>query len=126
MTHRLPGILGEIEDVAGTEAALQLARERGGTEMKFSGRPGGALAQIVGDAAAVKITELLGAQKYCIPMATVRGERGRREAAAKLVASGFSSAQAALAVGVHQRTVERLRSPTRSASEDPKLPGFED
>ncbi len=126
MTSRLPGILGEIEDVAGTEAALQLARERGGTEMKFSGRPGGALARIVGDTAAAKITELLGTEKYCIPMASVRGERARREAAAQLVAKGFSTAKAALTVGVHQRTVERLRSPSRSMSREPKLPGFDD
>lgn len=123
---RLPGILGDIEDVAGTEAALQLARERGGTEMKFSGKPGGALAEIVGDVAAAKITELLGTEKYYVPMATARGARGRREAAAKMVAGGASTRNAALAADVSQRTVERLLGRPKSEPKEPRLPGFED
>lgn len=123
---RLPGILGQIEDVVGTAAALKLARERGGTEMKFSGRRGGALARIVGDLNAAKITDLLGAEKYCIPMATARGERGRREAAAQLIAKGATTREAALAVDVHQRTIERLRGRCKIVPKEPKLPGFDD
>lgn len=36
---RLPGILGEIADVAGEEAALALARVRGGTQIYLPPRP---------------------------------------------------------------------------------------
>lgn len=106
---RLPGILGEIEDVAGQVAALQLARARGGTEMKFSAKAGGALASIVGDEAAAKIVELLGPHKYAIPMATVRGRAGRQAAVAQMLNEGRSANATALVADVHERTVRRIR-----------------
>jgi hypothetical protein len=106
---RLPGILGEIADVAGEVAALKLAQARGGTEMKISGRAGGVLAQIVGDEAAAKIAELLGPEKYTIPMASVRGRAARQAALAKAMAEGTSSNAAALQHDVHERTARRAR-----------------
>lgn len=107
---RLPGILGEIADVAGEVAALKLAQARGGTEMKISGRAGGALAQIVGDEAAAKIAELLGPQKYAIPMASLRGRAARQAALAQAMANpDMSSNTAALQHDVHERTARRAR-----------------
>jgi hypothetical protein len=106
---RLPGILGEIADVAGEVAALKLAQARGGTEMKISGRAGGVLAQIVGDEAAAKIAELLGPEKYTIPMASVRGRAARQAALAKAMAEGTSSNAAALQHDVHERTARRAK-----------------
>lgn len=106
---RLPGILGEIADVAGEVAAIKLAQARGGTEMKISGRPGGSLAQIVGDEAAAKIAELLGPQKYVIPMASLRGRAARQAALVKAMAEGASSNSAALQHDVHERTARRAK-----------------
>lgn len=106
---RLPGILGEIADVAGVAAALKLAQARGGTEMKISGRAGGALAKIVGDQAAALIAERLGPQKYTIPMASVRGRAARQAALARAMADGASSNSAALQHDVHERTARRAK-----------------
>ncbi len=120
---RLPGILGDIEDVVGTAAALKLARERGGTEMKISGRAGGALAQIVGDEAAAKIAELLGPQKFTIPMAHVRGRAARQAAVARALAGEASASQAALLNDVHERTARRIREKLKKPG---SLPLFKD
>jgi hypothetical protein len=121
---RLPGILGEIADVAGLDAALKLARARGGTAMKISGKPGGALAQIVGDEAAWKIADLLGSIEYTIPMANLRGQKARRAKARLLLQQGVPSSKVALAVDVHLRTIERLRRREREDPE-PLLPLFQ-
>lgn len=120
---RLPGILGDIADVAGLDAALKLARARGGTAMKISGRAGGALAQIVGDDAATKIAELLGSIEYTIPMANLRGQKARRAKARMMLQQGVPSSKVALAVDVHLRTIERLRQRERD-DPDPQLPLF--
>lgn len=122
MSAYLPGILREIADAAGEAAALQLAREMGGQEMKFSDRPGSALARIVGDEAAVKIVKAMGRDKRTIPMAGLRGAGGRRAAAARLMAPvcdgglGKSAAEAARLTDVHERTARRARKrPAASA-----------
>jgi len=124
--NRLPGILGRIADVAGVAAALKLAHARGGTEMKISGRAGGALAQIVGDDAAAKIAELLGPEKYTIPMAHVRGARGRREMVAKLLKSDASVREIAQAADVHERTVYRVQERRDGQHIQPTLPFFDE
>jgi hypothetical protein len=111
---RLPGILGEIEDVAGTAAALKLAQARGGTEMKFSARPGGTLAQIVGDDAAAKIAELMGSAKYTIPMASLRGRASRQAALARSMEAGESATNAALRHDVHERTARRAKKKVKA------------
>lgn len=116
MTERLPGILGEIEDVAGTAAALKLARERGGTEMTFSGRPGSVLALIVGDEAAARIADRLGPQKYTIPMANVRGRGARQAAVARMMEGEASASSAARAHDVHERTARRIRTKLKSGN----------
>ena len=117
----LPGILQRISEVAGQAAALKLARERGGCEIKVSGKPGGALARIVGDEAAAAIAAEFGPEKITVPMAHLRGQRGRREAAARLFAEDKTESQVALAVDVHCRTARRVRRKVRQS----KLPLFE-
>lgn len=104
-----PGILGKIAEVAGDEAAQKLALRLGGTEMKISGRKDGKLARLVGNEAARKIAEALGPEKFTIPMAHVRGQKGRRLAAAKMLAEGATAAATALACDVHERTAFRVR-----------------
>lgn len=104
-----PGVLGVIERVAGKDAATKLALRAGGTVMTFSPRPSGALAKIVGPEAAKAIVAELGAEKYTIPMAHLRGQKGRRAVAARLLAQGASSAQTSLACDIHERTARRIR-----------------
>lgn len=112
---KLPGILAEIERVAGESAARRLALAAGGTEMKFSARPNAALAKIVGAEAAKKIVEALGREQYVIPMAHLRGQKGRRRQAVEMLRNGATQTQVAKACDVHVRTVERVRAKMRGA-----------
>jgi hypothetical protein len=118
----LPGILGEIERVTTRATAERLAMHAGGTEMKFSDRPTGSLARVVGLDAARRIVAELGREKYLIPMAHLRGQKGRRAAAAALLASGKSTPQTAKAVDVHERTVWRIKEKMREAPDLPLFP----
>ncbi len=111
---RLPGILGLGEELAGREAAQRLALRRGGTEIKLSRHPKGVLAQIVGEEAAAKIVDALGPEKVTVPMAHLRGQKGRRAAAAKMLASGASANAVAQACDIHERTARRVRERLKS------------
>lgn len=119
--HGLTGKLAEIADAAGTAAALKLVQALGGREIKLSARPGGKLARIVGAEAAVAIVAALGSEKIVVPMAHLKGQRGRREAAARMLSEGASASVVAGAVDVHERTVFRVK-----ASGTKSLPLFED
>lgn len=122
--HGLTGLLGRIADVAGVKAALALAQARGGRQMPFSARPDGVLASIVGHDAAVAIVKEIGAGKVTIPMGQMRGQRGRREAAARMLRAGAKVSQVAEAVDVHERTVFRIKGATPSSA--PLLDGLDD
>lgn len=109
----LTGKLAEIADVAGVAAALKLVREMGGRELKLSAIPGGKLARIVGDEAAAAIVEAFGrGEKLTVPMAHLRGARGRREALTRMMAAGATVTEAAEAADVHERTVRRAKKRT--------------
>lgn len=118
------GVLAVIAEAAGPAAALKLARELGGTELKLSGRRGGKLARIVGLNEARAIVEALGHTKIMVPMAGLRGARGRREAAARMLRAGASASRAALACDVHERTIWRIKA--RSPSPAPLFDEDED
>lgn len=105
--------MAEIAEAAGVAAALQLVRELGGREIKLSAKSDGKLARIVGAEAARKIVAALGNEKITVPMAHLRGQRGRREAAARMLDEGASISQVAGAVDVHERTVFRVKAETK-------------
>lgn len=117
----LPGLLGVIEGIAGVSAATRLALKAGGTEMKFSAHPKSALARIVGADAARAIVAELGAMKYTIPMAHLRGQNGRRAEIARRLAADQSSAEVARACDVHERTVRRVRKRLKGHNSQPDL-----
>ncbi|MDZ4370211.1 MAG: helix-turn-helix domain-containing protein [Phenylobacterium sp.] len=124
MSH-LPGILALIAEIAGEQAATRLALAAGGTEMKFSARPNAALARIVGAAAAAKIVEGLGSEKYIIPMAHLRGQKGRRAQAAAMLREGKSHNEVAKACDMHERTARRVTEKLKREAGEP-LPLFPD
>lgn len=115
---RYTGILGIVEKFGGAGAADRLALQAGGTEMKLSARRGSRLVELVGEEAAKAVVDAYGATKVVIPMGHLRGARGRRAAAAQLLAKGVPQAQVALTVDVHQRTVERIAAKTRDDTPD--------
>lgn len=120
---RLPGLLGQIAEVAGESAATRIALQAGGTEMKFSKRKGSLLVRMVGADAAARIVEAFGAENYTIPMAHYRGQKGRRAQAARMLREGATQNAAAQACDVHVRTVRRVK---RALSEAEGLPLFPD
>lgn len=117
----LPRVLRQIEAVVGLKIALAVAERFGGTVISLSAAEGAALAEAVGTAAAEKIVHALGRGRITIPMANVRGQRGRRAAVAQLVAKGVSARDAALACDVHERTVWRVKARPKTAPEAPGL-----
>jgi hypothetical protein len=121
---RWSGFLKIVAEAAGDDAAQRVALRAGGTELKLSARPDSRLAKLVGPEAARKIVAILGAEKVSIPMANLRGQRGRQAAAAEMLTKGASHSQVALAVDVHMRTVRRVREKMRDA-EDKGLPLFD-
>lgn len=104
----LPGILADVEKAAGTKAALDLAARFGGVEISLSAAKGAALVRAVGPEAAAAIVQALGHGKVLVPMAQARGQRGRRAAAAQMMANGASQSKAALACDIHVRTAKRI------------------
>ena len=113
--HGLSGMLGRIANIVGVKAALALAEARGGRELALSASPDGLLASIVGAEAAASITKEIGKGKIIVPMAHLRGQRGRRAAAARMLRSGATISHVAEAVDVHERTVYRLKAAKREA-----------
>lgn len=118
----LPGILGAVEELAGVEAALQLAREYGGTQISLSDAPGALLVRLIGQEAASAIVQRIGRGKVVVPMATARGQKGRRAQAAALLSKDATATQVALACDMHTRTVWRVK---KALKEDGSLPLFD-
>ncbi|MEM7426742.1 MAG: hypothetical protein AAF441_11645 [Pseudomonadota bacterium] len=108
----LPGILGEIAEVAGLKAALQVARARGGTKAYFGERfaRDGWLVEAVGQEAALIIGRHFatghGGMELDVPMGPA-AERTRiwREIRYRH-ADGQTRSQIALALGISGRSVQ--------------------
>lgn len=115
----LPGILAEVEKVAGTAAALKLAQDHGGNQISLSAARGSVLARSVGQEAAKAIVKALGGSggRVVVPMATARGQRGRRAKAAEMLAHGASVREVVQVCDIHNRTAWRIKAPPKK---DPK------
>jgi len=114
----LPGLLGDIEAAAGREAAMMLARARGGSRVHIPGqaREGHWLVNLVGMAAAEKICWLFrgagnGGSYVKIP-------RGHyiiaNQEIPHLLAQGWSNDRIALHLGIDLSTVQRRRAKLRT------------
>ncbi|WP_428700187.1 helix-turn-helix domain-containing protein [Stappia sp.] len=117
----LPGILAEIAEVAGLDAALKLAAEKGGQTVYIPSHAddGHWLTDTVGREAAAAICELYRVRntggRFLIPIAR---EASARRALVKALENGASARQAAAASGLHERTAFRTRA--RLKSKDPR------
>lgn len=112
-TYRLPGILQEIAEAAGLEAALEIARVKGGTRAYFAARPGKThwLSQAVGHDKAQAICRALDSsgEAFVIPMGPTSGQAARWRQMRQMIAAGESDAAVARACGVDYTTVKRHR-----------------
>lgn len=123
----LPPLLAEIARVAGSVAAAQLAKARGGTECYIPARASDDhwLVQCVGRAAADKLCRHFAAQidgdadrsrhkshhgvKIVLPLGESGSRVESRRRARQALEEGKSLSEAALHAGVHQRTVQNIR-----------------
>ncbi|ADZ72419.1 helix-turn-helix domain-containing protein [Polymorphum gilvum] len=112
----LPGILVEIAEVAGIDAALKLAAEKGGQTVYIPSHASDDhwLTATVGWDAAARICDHLRVRntggRFLIPIAR---EASARRALVKALESGASARQAAAASGCHERTAYRTRARLR-------------
>ena len=104
-SDELPGVLAEIEAVAGRDAALSLALAHGGEDIYIAARGAQArdLAATVGGTAAwAAIVGRLGGEIVRIPLA-------RRVLVRHLAGQGLNTVQIARRLRITRRTVRRYR-----------------
>ena len=108
----LPPMLTEVAQIAGLPAALALAQLKGGCQVYIPPRMRDShwLVQCVGRAAADAIGEHFGNQRVVIPMGNTRFYARAARRAAELLAEGRSLHEVARYVGVHTRTVSRVKA----------------
>jgi hypothetical protein len=124
----LPAIIAEIAEVAGADAAWELAREKGGLTIFIPAhaRSGHWLVKLLGQEAADKICAhyrhlspegRFNGGMLLIPMAA-SAQAARRWH--DVLRSGLSATGQAKAMGVHERTVWRRRARHRSDDDSPQ------
>lgn len=118
----LPGILAEIAEVAGTEAAYAIVSHCGGTRVDFpaEARPDHWLSRLLGHETASLLCKhfavsspegtIAGLHHVVIPLGPMSAQKVARRRLAEELASGKSVRAAARAVGVHERTSFRVKS----------------
>ena len=121
---RLPHILREVAEIAGEEAALRLARVRGGRRMYVPATPTAGLTAEIGAEAAGALARLYGNENITVPLGPTGSLSQVRRAIGEALQGGASAAEAAEAAGVTQRTIynHRRRRKERDARQ-PRLFG---
>ena len=109
-TDDLPGVIEEIAEVAGRQAAIRLAMRLGGSVIHVPRpshvSPDHPLAEAIGIDAARAVAERFAGEGLYIPMS-------RRFVARHLSDEGLAARQIASQLGVSIRTVQRYRSTVR-------------
>lgn len=114
--QRLPGVLGEIADAAGHEAALIIAHARGGTEIYVPPQPAADhwLSKLVGHDTARVIADHLtcgvGGLRVVLPLGPAGHLAKTRERVDAMLAEDRSERDIALATGYTIRSVRRRRA----------------
>ncbi|TCT39605.1 helix-turn-helix domain-containing protein [Martelella mediterranea] len=120
MTY-LPEVLEEIAEVAGKEAAWEIARAHGGRMVYIPASPTGGhwLTQLVGYERAAKICEHFrvgdSGMRILIPLAKYASQRERLSRA---LDAGMSAPEAAEVSGMHVRSAYRARARQRKDGDD--------
>lgn len=120
MSH-LPEVLKEIADVAGKEAAWEIARARGGRVVYIPATPSDDhwLTELVGRDRASKICAHFRVgdtgMRVLIPLAKFTDQKERL---ARALDAGMSAPDAAEVAGMHVRSAYRARARKRSADDN--------
>lgn len=130
----LPGILAEIADVAGEEAALAVARVRGGTQIYIPPIPANDhwLCQLIGpeEAAAVcdRLTAGVGSRRADVPMgefSAYRAEsRNRYQLMDQMIAAQKSEREITIATGYTSRAIRRRRAKIGNPADERQISLF--
>lgn len=126
--NELPGILAEIADIAGEDAALAVAAARGGTQVYIPPVPNRDhwLSRLVGHQAAKEIADRLtcgvGGRRLDLPLGP-KGliARGRAKVD-RLIGDGRSERDIALATGYTSRAVRMRKARHKGKRDDRQLP----
>lgn len=113
--QHLPHLLREVAEIAGIDAALQLARARGGRKLYVPEHPTSGLVAEIGEAAADALTTLYGRDTVVVPLGPTGSAKVARRAVAEALGRGCSAAEAAVIGGVTTRTVHNIRRRRREA-----------
>ncbi|HOV02937.1 MAG TPA: helix-turn-helix domain-containing protein [Hyphomicrobiales bacterium] len=119
----LPGILAEIAEAAGLEAAIRMAEVKGGRSVyipaKVSDRHW--LAVALGREAADKVCRHFsvngGGVRLLIPLGPAATMKAARRRLAKALEEGATTTEAVSRSGLHERTVYRARARRRDDSQ---------
>lgn len=115
-SHALPGVLGEIADVAGVDAALEIARVRGGTQIYIPPNPGADhwISRLVGLENARAIAEQLtcgvGGRRVELPLGPRGHAETQRARVDAMIRENRSERDIAIATGYSIRGVRRRRA----------------
>ncbi|MEP9402056.1 hypothetical protein [Sphingomonas sp. VNH70] len=127
---QLPGVLATIAEVASVEAALELAKVRGGTQVYFPAVPANDhwLCRLIGRPEARAVCERLcqgfAGMRVDIPLGpTGRAARGRDQVDTML-REGRSERDIALATGYTARAIRRRRAALAIVKQDRQLSLF--
>ncbi|MDR1397215.1 MAG: helix-turn-helix domain-containing protein [Desulfarculales bacterium] len=118
MVNELPGILRRVAEGAGLEAAINLARIKGGCHA-YIPEAGNLTAEhwlvkSVGQQMAIELCREYGGSRIPIPLGPFSGNRAKVwQAIHRAQREGMSAPQAARLVGVDERTVYRHRRKAR-------------
>ena len=110
---KLPGLLAEIADAAGVEAALTIARAKGGVRAYFPAVPTAEhwLSRLVGHQKALAIGAAVAPGRSGIEIEVPSGRAydhaQRRRCILDMSAAGLSAPAIARELGLHQRTVKK-------------------
>lgn len=129
MTSSLPGLLGEIADIAGVDVAMEIARCYGGTRVSIPPQPEPDhwLVRLVGQEVADNICRGLaiidadgrpGAiRREVLPIGPVSVLKLARRRAAEALEGGASGREAARHAGLHERTIWRMKAKDKDQGE---------
>ena len=119
---RLPGVLSEIADVAGENAAIAIAQARGGTQVYFPPVPADDhwICRLIGKDAAYRVCDQLtagvGPRRVDMPLGPTGNVADMAEKRAKvdrMILAGRSERDIALSTGYTSRQVRRRKANLR-------------
>lgn len=115
----LPFILAQVQEIAGLDAALQLARARGGRRMYCPATPTPELIIQIGEGAANALSQLYPNEMINVPLGPYGAAQAARRIADGAIRDGASLSEAARLSGLTERTIlnrkQKLRSKISSA-----------